>query len=350
MDVTFKQRVNQFWQWFEGVAPRFYEEIEAGNCQDLVEEVSQFMGQTMPELAWAFGPGDGGGHSFTVSGEGVVPKQLLAEYWYDQQRSLEGWTFYKSRQPNEDVEGVALAIDGVGQVDATDMLVQTVVDEEAMAFDIVIWHPLFERFNQQVQVQFSFLLLDEVLGEFGTQGWVGEMEMKPLDEQQIDGKMVHRLKDLPKFIDDVQRYHQWNKLPPTETFTAYSIKSEVQGPRGDTIAGVTCIPNLLFELFEEGGLLPQDPVAGTGAELSYLQIDSDAFPAEQQPEARYNLEEQIQEALDAASSGRILGGATGTEFNYIDLLLFDGEASNSVVESVLKGLNLSGRYRWSQFA
>ena len=91
-------------------------------------------------------------------------------------------------------------------------------------------------------------------------------------------------------------------------------------------------------------------MAGTGAELAYVQIDSEAFPADQQPEARYNLEEQIQEALDDANCGRILGGATGTEFNYIDLLLFDGEASRSVVESVLTGVNLSGRYRWSQFA
>ncbi|QDT58719.1 hypothetical protein SV7mr_12170 [Stieleria bergensis] len=350
MDVTFKQRVNQFWLWFEGVAPRFYAEIEAGNCSDLVDEVGQFMGQTMPELAWAFGPGDGGGHSFTVSGEGVVPKQLLAEYWHSHQSQCEGWTFFPSRQPNHDVDGISLAIDGVGQIDANDMLVQTVVDEEAMVFDIVIWHPLFEQFNHELQVQFSFLLLDEVLGEYGTQGWVGGLEMKPLDEQQIDGKRVHRLKDLPKFIDGVQRYHQWNKLPPPESFTAYAIESEVQGPRGDTIAGVTCVPGLLFELMEEGGRLSEDPMAGTGAELAYVQIDSEAFPADQQPEARYNLEEQIQEALDDANCGRILGGATGTEFNYIDLLLFDGEASRSVVESVLTGVNLSGRYRWSQFA
>lgn len=69
-DKSFKQRVTEFWQWYPQVAERFFETIERGQCQSLAKEVGDFMDRTLPGLAWVFGPGEQGGHSFTVSGEG----------------------------------------------------------------------------------------------------------------------------------------------------------------------------------------------------------------------------------------------------------------------------------------
>ncbi|MEO1528689.1 MAG: hypothetical protein AAFX06_24980 [Planctomycetota bacterium] len=350
MKRTFKERVELFWQWYADVGPRFYETIEAGECESLLGEVSEFMGEVMPGLAWVFGPGENGGHSFTVSGEGMVAKQLLADYWLSQSVDLSGWTFYESRQANEEINDVAIEIQGLGRVDAENFLIRTKVDSEREMLDIVAWHPLFEELAEEHHVQLLFLLLDEALGEFGTQSWVGDISIGEVSEAELDGRTVHRLTELPKFIGDVQRYHEWQKLSPLHSYTGYSIRQQQETLRGDTVAGTTCIPRLVFQLIDEGGKLAEDPLDDTGASMAYLEIDGAIFPDGEQAPVRHNIEEALEERLENDRLGRPLGGAAGTNASYIDLLLIDGERSREAVEETLKGLELEGRYRWHPFA
>lgn len=349
MNQTFKNRVDAFWRWFPEVADRFYETIESGQCAELADEVSEFMGETLPGLAWVFGPGENGGHSFTVSGEGMVAKQLLAEYWLSQQVPIKGWTFYQSRQPNRQLDSIAIEIDGLGRVDTETMLVQTTVDQDQEVLDIVAWHPLFAELPDEHHAQLLFLLLDETLGEFGTQTWIGGIEIDEVSPADVDGRITHRLQDLPKFINDIQRYHGWEKHSPIRSYTGYSIRQQQPVLRGDTIAGTTCIPRLVFELIEEGGRLEEDPLEGTGASLAYLQIDGAVFPSGDEAGVRHNIEEALEQSLETEELGRPLGGAAGTDSSYIDLLLIDGERSRTAVDQTMNRLELAGRYRWHGF-
>ena len=41
--ATFKERVTEFWDWYAGVAGRFFDAIEQGRCEDQTSEVSDFM-------------------------------------------------------------------------------------------------------------------------------------------------------------------------------------------------------------------------------------------------------------------------------------------------------------------
>lgn len=350
MTQTFRERVDVFWEWFPQVAERFFQTIEDGNCEDLVDEVSQFMGDNLPGLAWVFGPGEDGGHSFTVSGEGMVAKQLLAEYWLSQEVPLNGWTFYQSRQPSRQLDSIAVEIDDLGRVDTESMLIRTEVDPEHEVLDIVAWHPLFSELPEDHHAQLLFLLLDETLGEFGTQTWIGAIDIEEVDPSEVDGRITHRLKDLPKFINDIQRYHGWEKHSPIRSYTGYSIRTQQPVLRGDTIAGTTCIPRLVFELIEEGGRLEEDPLEDTGATLAYLQIDAAVFPNGDEAGVRHNIEEALEQALETEQLGRSLGGASGTDSSYIDLLLIDGERSRGAVEQTMQQLELAGRYRWHGFA
>src|SRR5579859_3884295 len=98
-ELTFKARVRDFWQWYSGVAPRFLKTIREGNCALLASEVSERTDRLYKGCAWVFGPGINGGESLTLSGEGVLHRQLLIQFWGSQVPSLDGWTFYPARQP-----------------------------------------------------------------------------------------------------------------------------------------------------------------------------------------------------------------------------------------------------------
>jgi len=52
------------------------------------------------------------------------------------------------------------------------------------------------------------------------------------------------------------------------------------------------------------------------------------------------IENALEAALKAEHSGRVLGGAFGTQFAYLDLMLFDGRNSVQIVERVLREQNL----------
>ena len=338
--TTFKHRVPVFWQWFETQADRFYKIIDDGQCASLADEVGQFVDQTLPGLSWVFGPGENGGHSFTISGEGIIAKQVLAAYWLAHAPEIRGWDFYSARQPTSADQLQTLAI-GIGpgeSIDAASFQIATTPDEEAEQFDIVAWHPMLEQVAEDDRLTILFLLLDEALGEFGTEQWLGSIELKP---PAADAKTM-MLTELPKFLEQAQRYHEWQKLPPLHSYSSYQTQEQESGPRGDTIVGTTLIPHVIIDFIREEGAAAENLLEGSGAELVYLRFLSANLPEGQEADARGNLEDAIDDALRESSSGRTLGGAYGVQQSYIDLILLDGENSRSIVRNVVDTLQLKG--------
>jgi hypothetical protein len=100
--LTLKERVAEFWKWFSANAERFYATIEDKKCAELQPETTEAMKKWMGDMSWVYGPGENKtGHSLTLTGEGFLPKQFVAEYWASRAPKLKGWTFYSSRQPSE---------------------------------------------------------------------------------------------------------------------------------------------------------------------------------------------------------------------------------------------------------
>lgn len=345
--TTFKTRVAKFWKWFPDVAKRFEVAVAADDPQAVVAEVSEFMAENLPGLSWALGRGETGDNAFTLTGEGQVPKQLLAEYWHLQAVELPGWTFYASRQPSspETLKDVAIGVSDEEQIDAANFLIKTSVDEESEQIDITAWHPVLEKVPEEHHFQILFLLLDEALGEFGVQTWLGELKVEPI----TDTNGTRSLLELPRFIEQVNNYHQWEKFPPLETYSTYEVPEQVSGPRGDTVVGSSCIPEVIFDYIENGGHTSENPLEDTGAEFVYVAIDGEVFPDGDEVDARSSIEDELDEALETALSGRTVGGATGISQSYIDLLIYDGDHSREIIELTLERLQLANRFKLVNF-
>jgi len=341
-EKSFKDRVTEFWNWYPQVSDRFFQTIERGDCRALTDEVSDFMANTLPGMAWVFGPGENDGHSFTVSGEGVVPKQLLAEYWHSRAVKIPNWTFYGSRQPSdpESLKSMAIRCGDRDELDTEGFLIQPNVNEEDKKIDIVAWHPALASVPENGRFHILFLLLDEALGEFGTSIWLGEIKIDPFTADQH----TITLAALPEKIMHIEQYYQWEMLPPLRAVSGYQVNEQTDGPRGDSLVGFTMIPNVVTE-FLGNGRLEEDPLEGTGASFAYVAIDGSVFPDGKQTDVRCEIEDALDKALTTAASGRTLGGAFGLQQSYIDLILFDGDGSRKIVDETLKRLQLHGRAR-----
>jgi hypothetical protein len=329
---NYRDRVEAFWKNFSEAAPRFFQTIEDKRSPDLTEETSALVHALAPQLAWAYGPGTNGqGHSLTISGEGIEHRQLLAQRWLEGAPSLPGWTFYASRQPGP-IKGHVISMGG-NTFDPREIWVTPHLDAEAEKIDLNIWHPAWADLPNQQRWTLIFLFLDESLGEFGTQWWIGEITWS--EERLRD---AFPLEELAEYVQKTSAEQNWKKHPPGESWTLFRFHSDPKPfPRGDLIILTTSVPLLLHEYMEAEGDLA-DPLEGTGADYIYVALEKGFFPQGRETEKRGELEDALDDALRPGGRGRVIGGGLGRDFGYVDLLIFDGARSLETVRSTLQNV------------
>ncbi|HEY1171970.1 MAG TPA: hypothetical protein VGH19_11415 [Verrucomicrobiae bacterium] len=285
-EPTFKTRVKNFWKWYASVADRYYAVCETKQgTTPIAEEVSSKVNELIPGFAWVFGPGaEGKGHSFTVSGEGDIHKQFLTEYWRTQAPELKGWTFYASRQASPEPFGWRMKTGGK-EFDPKEFWLEPNLNHDDKKIDVSIWHPLFDVLSEKERWHVLFLMLDEVLGEFGTQNWIGEIAFS---DNRLKEAMP--IAELCLFIQKVEREHEWKKCSPVESWSSYQREAGGDYPRGDIFAGSTRNLILLNEHWSAGDEM-ENPLPNTGADFVFVQFDRAILSAGNEVDERGRFED-----------------------------------------------------------
>lgn len=157
MAKTFRDRVKEFWEWFPTQTSLIQTALSGDDPPGDLAPFVEAVGEKIGGLSWVFGPGETeGGLSFTVTGEGEKPRQLLSKFWLDSAVEVPGWNFYGSRQPSETLDAMIQV--GDQQVDFDTLRVVVKPDDENQKADIAVWHPVFEHLddNNRFQILFCF--------------------------------------------------------------------------------------------------------------------------------------------------------------------------------------------------
>lgn len=340
---SFKMRTQEFWNWFTANASHFHAELSRNACDQIVPDVESKLNELFPDMAWVFGPGESEtAHSFTLTGEGFMPKQLLACQWHQMAPDLPGWNFYPAKQPTspERLKGIAIQLRGGKQLDADKLVIASVFDKEQNVFDITCSHPEFQGMGDEERNFLLMLLLDEALGEFGVVQYIGAIEFGP----PTPNSKVMSLVEFPTYLEHARKYHDWEPRSIMNSYTLYELPNQnTKRPRADSIGGTSLIPDVVGEYLERGKPLKNDALRKLGAEIAYLQFPTSNLDPEQLVDSRSRIEDAIQDALEEQHSGRTLGGGIGTQNSYIDLLLTDGTRSRDIVMEAVKQFALHGK-------
>lgn len=342
--ATFRERVLEFWEWFPTVAESIAETIHGENAREELSEFADQVREKIGGLSWVFGPGESEDRlSFTVTGEGQKSRQLLSHFWLSQGVEVPGWDFYCSRQPSPPDQLVDLGIEVAGSnVDVETLMVSTEVDDENEVVNIKAWHEAFENVDNDGRFQILYLLLDEALGEYGTQSKLGSIAFKG----DPDAKP---LVELPGYLEALWLEKGWTELSPLETYSGYRSEPSEEFERADTIAGYTCVPQVVLGYLNNGGALEEDPVEDTGAEFLFARIENGGADVQDDPlQFRTAIEEEIAKRLNGGG-GYVVGGATGTQNSYVDLVIFDGSRSLAAIREALAEMQLDGKYKIKPF-
>lgn len=327
--LTFREQVAEFWKWFPDIAEDVSTAIMG---QDQDRTIQFFDERFVPGLkarsgglAWDIGAGKSGDRlALTLSGQGQAVRQLLAKYWLSQALQVPGWEFFDAKQPlpADQLKDMAIEVHGV-QIDMQSVMVGTRVDEDQEAVDIRVWHESLANLDRVARFEVLYPMLDHALGEFATQTKIGTIEFAPESD-------AIPLIELPRFLNQLWVERGWEERSPLETYSGYQAEPTEGFERADTISGYTCIPNVVLAFLNDQGRLDYDPLEGSGAQLAYVQIDRSHDDPNVDLEQRSKIEEEISKRLNGGG-GYVVGGATGTEFSYIDVILFDGERSHTAV-------------------
>lgn len=329
--LTLKTRVSEFWDWYSENAEKFYSIVEAKKCGDLQDEVIAAVNRWLPGMAWVFGPGENNeGHSFTLSGEGVLVKQFVAEYWLSCAPKLTGWTFHAARPPCESVKGFKLELDGSHSFDTKELWLFPSVNEDNQKIDLTVWHPLFGSISDNSKWTALFLLLDDVLGEHGTQNWIGEIKFA---SDSLKESMP--IWELREFVQTIESTRGWKKHKPTDTYTGYKINAQGEHLRGDMLYLTSRLGGTVLDYLENEGPIDH-PLPNLGVDFVFVSIGRAVIPEGQEVDFRAKIEDDLIEVLAQNRSGDSLGGGTGTKNCYLDLITYDGDESIKQIQQVLR--------------
>ena len=123
---------------------------------------------------------------------------------------------------------------------------------------------------------------------------------------------------------------------PKDVYTGYQLTpKESDELRFDVIVGSTCLSSIVADYYHDSTEL-FDHANGFGAQALYI-VFQNGVGEDNILNFRHDLEDRItEEILEPGNLGVITGGATGTEYSYIDLFVYDFPAFVMKVRALLK--------------
>lgn len=179
-----------FWTWFEAHQTELLA-VKSGQ-EKIVSELAKQLRKINPSLVFEFGPEKNGRRQFTVSADGIKDAFPAVEALCSAAPTLPTWKILKFRQRREpsdiSYQGVTVKADSV----------RAELTRNGEKVDIVLSIPGYTQSARNTYLGIAFLMLDETLGEYDVEMFVGQVRVEALRENPAS---TVRLKELPKLID-----------------------------------------------------------------------------------------------------------------------------------------------------
>ena len=323
----FTARVELFWQWFEKNESTLSAICEHRGTRDRdrdVDFVETGLSILGPDILFNMG----GSHEFTFSVHGEDYLFYLTPYIVDRMPAglRSKWHVNPYNRPNP-ADSFTFHMYGQ-QVPFKDVRVAVRYDVETNAAALTFFHPTLCHIDENDALNAFSTMLDVSVGEAFTHYYVGELHRADKEEE---GMMpLTEVRDyLRRQIESQGRQVEES---PDGHYGVYHLKPATDGEfynaRFDVVDGTTNYMALVHDYYY-AEMYRNVKLMAFGAKAAYLGLVCDSGEKRQQMlELRYELEDRIAKEIflrgdGHPGNGRVLGGATGLECMYIDLLLFD---------------------------
>ena len=313
MHLPLTRRVKEFWNWFveneeklSGMMnPKSMEEADA-----FMEFISKGTNLISEDMHFNIG----GDHEFTFSVEGWPDLFIIYPYIIScMPECLKGkWKFFPFN-PGK-VGSFAYRVHNT-DVDMGKIMVKASYDEKRENFNIRYYDKNLCALPEENSDGNFHVILELVLGEGVSFKYVNGIERA----SGIEEGMI-ALSGLRQHIEETVKSHGHEFFEnPKDVYTGYQLTpKESDELRFDVIVGSTCLDD-----YYHGSTEIFDHADGFGVQALYM-VFQNGVGEDNILNFRHDLEDRItEEILEPGNLGVITGGATGTEYSYIDLFVYD---------------------------
>ena len=317
MALPLTRRVKEFWNWFveneeklSGMMnPKSMEEADA-----FMEFISKGTNLISEDMHFNIG----GDHEFTFSVEGWPDLFIIYPYIIScMPECLKGkWKFFPFN-PGK-VGSFAYRVHDT-DVDMGKIMVKASYDEKRENFNIRYYDKNLCTLPEENSDGNFHVILELVLGEGVSFKYVNGIERA----SGIEEGMI-ALSGLRQHIEETVKSHGHEFFEnPKDVYTGYQLTpKESDELRFDVIVGSTCLDSIVADYYH-GSTEIFDHADGFGVQALYM-VFQNGVGEDNILNFRHDLEDRItEEILEPGNLGVITGGATGTEYSYIDLFVYD---------------------------
>lgn len=320
LSMPLSRRVEAFWDWFVENEEKLSDMMHTKSKEE-AEAFTEFVGEGTGLLSENTHFNVGGDHEFTFSVEGWPDLFILYPYIISRMpESLKGkWKFFPF---NQGMNGASLAFKMYDtDVDMAKIKVNASYLEESNDFNIRYYDENLCALPEEKSNGIFHIILELTLGEGVSFKYIREIERVSSIE---DGMIT--LSELRRHIEETLKSHNQEFFEnPKDIYTTYQLSpKESDELRSDVIIGSTCLYSLVADYYNDSTDV-FDHANSFGAQAMFLVFPNSTDGDDHQIlDFRHDLEDRItEELLESEHLGLITGGATGTTYSYIDLLVYD---------------------------
>lgn len=188
------EKITAFWDAWPDLRPAVEADLDEGTYGDGTEQLTAAVEAIHEELEWEVRDGETAVNALCLS-SGDPRVRHIAQRWVEAAPPPDAtWEFHPARTPSGPE---VFEIDGL-DIDPTDAEFFAELDPDAETLSVVVSHTEFRGLDDANRFQATFRMIDDLLGEDGTEMWIGSVDATPIVPHNGSP-----LTDLPRMVDEL---------------------------------------------------------------------------------------------------------------------------------------------------
>lgn len=335
------ETIHTWWDEFARRAVDVETWLAGEQAWDLPQWMHERLQMVHPHLQWEFGPAlRGKGHRLVITPAWRRHLRLLVQQLVVRAPQLAGWEFYAYRQP-EEFSLAQFTVQNRSGGDISKTFFRASVNRFHQ-IDLVFLAEDYPSSEDRQATNDVFVAAEALLGEEILDRWIGAIEVAPLapgpdrlhDIRKLDAVVRHLIghvqQDLPQ--------EPYCRLPDDGNWAVYKLEPEPADDypgQADMTVGKSMVPAMWINA-HSGAPFDSVRFSRHGEVFGYLKIDATPESGETSAAEKTKIEEAVDQSLQKADAGRVVGGGFGLRYHYVDMALADVNRSVEIVRQALR--------------
>lgn len=385
MNKCFKERITEFWSKF--TQDEAYIRKLMDNS-DEIEKASDYINDLLnivfEEIYFEIGINDEKKYELILTPEGRREKLFLLYEWYRcaNEELKDKWNFYYTKPCIKEGENFNINMYNIN-LTCEDVHIIPEIDLEEKRVNLKVYSEKLIALNEIERYNLFFIFLDMYISEIYSMDFIGyvyfyeksknnmlkkiELEQDKIQKDEFDmlfeednednienqdlnnelsvqlfEKSSISIKRLKSYIDEVISKNKWRVYEnPFEKFYGYHMQPSSESDwdfREDVIAGATADIEVINGYYNYDSSI-YDRNFKDGVIYGFLFFENVNIDQSQLISFRMNIEDKIVSLIEKTGIGRLIGGATGFYYSYMDFIIFDFKEFLKISKIVLNKYN-----------